>query len=266
MNADATNPFRGAVPEIVLPEAPLAKVLAQLRYPRPLDFNEATSLGPVRKSLASRYPVGREAKATAIVITESGVSQQPTPETNWIFEDVSANWKITLASRFVTLETTAYTTRNDFASRFIEIVHVISETLRPPVYDRLGIRYINHLEGEDVVHDLPRLVKPIALAGLAVPHDGIQIEHSLCDTIFIDGNAHLQARWGWLPAGASIDPTVSSPNVPYWILDLDSFTGKGGPFELPVLDKNVADLAERAHRFFRWIVTEEFLRRFGGDV
>jgi len=266
MSASTEDPFRSDAPEIALPEAPLAKVLAQLRYPRPLDFNEVTSITPAGRSLASHYPVGRETKATAVVITPAGLSQEPTSETNWIFEDVNANWKVTLASQFVTLETTNYSSRDDFTARFTEIVHIISESLRPPVYDRLGIRYINRLEGEDTVQDLPRLVRPVALAGLAVPHEDVQIQHSLCDTIFIDGNAHLQVRWGWLPAGATIDPTIIAPTVPYWLLDIDSYTGKGGPFELPMLDHTINDLSKRAHSFFRWVVTEDFLRRFGGKI
>jgi uncharacterized protein (TIGR04255 family) len=266
VNAAVENPFRGLVPEVALPRAPLAKVLAQLRYPKPLDFSGPKSVEPIRKSLASHYPVGRETKAMQVVITNTGVSQQPTGETNWIFEDIQAQWKVTLSEQFVAIETAAYTTRDDFTTRFSEIVHAVAETLHPPVYDRLGIRYINRLEGADVVDDLHRLVKPIALAGLAVPHDDVQIQHSLSDTIFIDGNAHLQVRWGWLPAGATIDPTIEAPRVPYWLLDIDSFTGKGGPFEVSVLDREVRDLAERAHRFFRWVVTDEFLKRFGGQT
>jgi uncharacterized protein (TIGR04255 family) len=199
-----------------------------------------------------------------VVIAPGSITQQQTGETNWIFEDVQANWKVTLADQFIAIETANYTSRDDFTARFSEIMHVLAETLHPPVYDRLGIRYINRLEGADVMGELDGLVRPVALAGLAVPHSDVQIQHSLCDTIFIEGNAHLQVRWGWLPAAATIDPTIAPPTVPYWLLDIDSFTGKGGPFDTSVLDDSIRDLAERAHRFFRWVVTDEFLRRFGG--
>ncbi len=201
-----------------------------------------------------------------MLITLSGVSQQQTPDTNWIFEDIRSNWKVTLADQAVSIETTAYTSRSDFCERLSEIIHVVAETLHPPVYDRLGIRYINRLEGVKVLDDLESLVQPAALAGLAVPHDRVQLQHSLCDTLFVDGNTQLQVRWGWLPAGTGIDPTVPPPQVPYWLLDIDSFTGKGGPLEVTVLDDQARDLAERAHRFFRWTVTDEFLKRFGGQL
>jgi uncharacterized protein (TIGR04255 family) len=263
---DTASPFEGYVPEIPLPAAPLARVLAQLRYPRPLDFDARTSVESVRKALASRYPVNREAKAAQIVITSAGVTQEQSPDTNWVFEDVQAQWKVTLGDKAASIETTSYTSRADFCERISDLIHVIGKSLRPPVYDRLGLRYINQLEGTEVQDELKTLVRPISLAGLAVPHQGVQIQHSLCDTLFIDENRHLQIRWGWLPAGVGVDPTVSAPNRPYWLLDIDSFTGKGGPFDTRVLDDLTTDLAERAHRFFRWVVTDEFLKRFGGQL
>ena len=265
MSLTASDPFRGPVTEVALPSAPLAKVLAQLRYPRPLDFDDSKSVEPVRRALAGRYPVGRETKANSIIIGPAGVSQQATSETNWILEDLDSSWRVTIADKFITIETNSYTSRDDFTSRLGEIIDILAETIKPPIYDRLGIRYINRLEGHDILQELPQLVQPVALAGLAVPHEGIEVQHSLCDNIFIDGNAHLQARWGWLPQGAMIDPTIPPPAVPYWTLDLDSFTGKGGPFEVIQLKESMQDLAERAHRFFRWIVTDEFLKRFGGQ-
>jgi uncharacterized protein (TIGR04255 family) len=249
-----------------LPAAPLAKVLAQVRYPRPLDFNGAQSVDPIRKYLAAHYPVGRESKATQVIITPAGVSQQQTAETNWIFQDIQANWTVTIAEQFASIETNAYTSREDFTSRIIEVLQALAETIRPPVYDRLGVRYINRLEGVDILNDIDHLVRPAALAGLAVPHDNVQVQHTLCDSIFVDGNATIQVRWGWLPAGAGIDPTVQPPTVPYWLLDIDSYTGHGGPFDVSALAETTQDLAERAHRFFRWVVTDEFLKRFGGKA
>ncbi len=264
MNTAAINPFTGDVPEIPLPAAPLAKVVAQIRYPRPLDFEGEESVEPLRHRLASSYPVGRKVQATAVVITPNGVTQQPSQDINWTFQDIQEEWKITVSTQSMSLEADRYTSRHDFCDRFNEAIESLAEVMHPPVYDRLGIRYVNRLEGEEVLADLPRLVRPVAQAGLIVPHSGVQVQHSLCDTLFIDGNSQLQVRWGWLPAGAGIDPTVTAPNVPYWLLDIDSYTGKGGPFKVDPLQQLTQDLAVRAHRLFRWGVTDEFIKRFGG--
>jgi uncharacterized protein (TIGR04255 family) len=261
-----TTPFEGLVPEIPLPSAPLVKVLAQLRYPRPLDFDVRTSIEAVRTALGPRYPVNRETRGTTVVLTPAGVTQQQSPDTNWIFEDIQAKWKITLGDQSVSIETTDYQSREDFCERLNGVIHVVAEALRPPVYDRLGVRYINRLEGIEFLKELAELVEPVALAGLVIPHDRGQLRHSLCDTLFVDNDAQLQVRWGWLPAGTTIDPTVPPPPVPYWLLDIDSFIEKGAPFDVKVLDEQTVSLSERAHRFFRWTVTDKFITRFGGQV
>jgi uncharacterized protein (TIGR04255 family) len=165
----------------------------------------------------------------------------------------------------MSLEADNYTSRNDFCDRFGEAIAALAEAMHPPVYDRLGVRYVNRLEGEEILADLHKLVQPVALAGLVVPHSGVTVQHSLCDTIFVDGNQQIQVRWGLLPAGVGIDPTVTAPNVPYWLLDIDSFTGRGGPFKVDSLQQITRDLAVRAHRLFRWVVTDDFIRRFGGQ-
>lgn len=260
------NPFSGDVPEIFLPSAPLARVVAQLRYPRPADFDGEESVEPARRALASHYPVGRKVQATAVVLTPDGITQQPSSDVNWTFEDIEGEWKLTVSNQFISLETTKYISREDFCDRFTEALTVLTDVIHPPVYDRLGVRYVNMLEGEEVLTDLDSLVRPVALAGLVVPRSGVQVQHSLCDSVFIDGNTQLQVRWGWLPAGIAIDPTVMSPKAPYWLLDIDSYTGKGGHFELEPINQLTRDLALRAHRLFRWVVTDDFLTRFGGKL
>lgn len=264
MSDASPSPFEGVISEIPLADAPLLKVLAQVRYPRPLDFQDELSVKPVRQALAERYPVNREAKATALLLTPDGVSQQPTAEVNWIFEDVETSWKVTLSDKSVSIETTAYKSREEFCRRLSEVVHAVSDALNPPVYDRLGVRYINYIDDEHAIAELDKLVRPVVLAGLLIPHAGVELRHSLCDTLFVDGNTQLQVRWGWLPPGTGIDPTVQPPAKPYWLFDMDSFTGKGGPFKPEALDALALDLAERAHRFFRWAITDEFIKRFGG--
>jgi uncharacterized protein (TIGR04255 family) len=264
VDAATVNLFADDVPEIQLPDAPLAKVVAQVRYPKPLDFEGESTFDLFGRAIASRYPVGRKVQATAILITPDGIKEQPTPEINWTYQNVSGDWQVTVSSQFISLETSKYTSRADFCDRFHEAIQALTKVMHPPVYDRLGVRYVNRLEGEDALNDLHQLVQPVAQAGLVVPHSGVKIQHSLCDTVFVDGNSQVQARWGWLPAGVGIDPTIPNPSAPYWLLDIDSYTGSGGPFEVDALDILTRELAARAYRLFRWIITDEFVSRFGG--
>jgi uncharacterized protein (TIGR04255 family) len=265
VDAAADNLFADHVSKVRLKNAPLAKVLAQVRYPRPLDFDDENIFEQIGRSLLSKYPVGRKVQAGALLLTPQGIQQQPSQEIHWVYQSISGDWQVTASSQFVSLETTSYKSRDEFCDRLREAIEAVTTVIHPPVYDRIGVRYINRLEGADVLADLPKLVKPVAQAGLVIPHEGLQVQHSLCDTVFIDGNSNVQARWGWLPAGAGIDPTVPPPAQPYWLLDIDSFTSSGGLFEIEALDMLARSLSGRAYKLFRWIITDDFIERFGGD-
>lgn len=264
VDATTVNLFAEHVPEIQLPDAPLVKVVAQVRYPRPLDFSDETTFERIAQVLGSEYPVGRKIHASSLLITPGGMQEQPSTEVNWTYQSVSGDWQVTASGQFISLETSSYTSRAEFCDRLRWAVEGITTVIHPPVYDRLGVRYINRLEGEEVLADLHNLVRPVARAGLVVPHEGIQVQHSLCDTVFIDGNSQVQARWGWLPAGTGFDLTVPPPPAAHWLLDIDSFTGRGGSFDIDVLDRLARDLSDRAYSLFRWIITDEFIDRFGG--
>jgi uncharacterized protein (TIGR04255 family) len=78
-------------------------------------------------------------------------------------------------------------------------------------------------------------------------------------------DARVLARWGRLPAGATVDPAAIEPaQEKSWILDLDMFSAAPMPF---AVDRAVAEaqrFAERIYTIFRWAVTDDFLRRYGG--
>jgi uncharacterized protein (TIGR04255 family) len=192
VDAATVNPFADDVPEIQLSDAPLVKVVAQVRYPRPLDFRDENTFERIGKTLVSQYPVGRKVQASSLLITPDGFQEQQSKEVNWTYQSVAGDWQVTASAQFISLETSNYTSRTEFCDRLRRAVEAITTVIHPPVYDRLGVRYINRLEGEDVLADLQTLVHPVAQAGLVIPHEGIQVQHSLCDTVFVDG--FLQGR------------------------------------------------------------------------
>jgi len=132
------HPFVGDVAEVPLPAAPLVKVLAQVRYPRPAGFSAAESIEPAQRALAGRYPINREGQSRNLVITPEGVTEQPGGGSVWTLQDLTAAWQVTLAEQFVAIETSSYESRTDFCNRLEELLSVVAKTLRPPIYDRLG--------------------------------------------------------------------------------------------------------------------------------
>jgi len=164
------------------------------------------------------------------------------------------------------IEATRYDGRADFVKRLSALFDVIEASYKPPVCDRVGVRYVNRIDDADDLRVLRRLVQPLALAGLQVPHDeNVRIRHSFCDTVFTDEEATIRARWGWLPAGAVIDPALSAPERDHWMLDLDVFNESSTVFDSSDLTRQAENFSSKAYRLFRWLVTDEFISHFGGD-
>ena len=94
----------------------------------------------------------------------------------------------------------------------------------------------------------------------------------MTDSVFALGAGDtLRARWGWLPANATIDPTLEPAKTPSWILDLDMYREQSRPFEVEGILRNAEAYAKRIYRFFRWAVTPAMLDQYaqpkpGGKV
>jgi uncharacterized protein (TIGR04255 family) len=110
---------------------------------------------------------------------------------------------------------------------------------------------------------MPKLVRPemMGAATLDIP-DGVALNHSLLEIQLNRGAHTILVRSGVLPAGTTIDPAVPATNLKSWILDIDSAVT--GPDAVPVdkIEELSSDLAERAYRFFRYTVTNDFLTLF----
>ena len=94
-------------------------------------------------------------------------------------------------------------------------------------------------------------------------------QQALSESLFVVPNtrAQLLARWGQVPPQSTVDPNAIEPvDSPSWILDLDMFSVESQPFDPEALVAEVRMYAERIYTVFRWAVTEEFLRQYGGEL
>jgi uncharacterized protein (TIGR04255 family) len=79
----------------------------------------------------------------------------------------------------------------------------------------------------------------------------------------------LHARTGFIPKGATVDPSVLMPlDERSWVLDLDLFRQAPPmiPFQPGVIADAASAFALRIYTVFRWLVNPEFLRTFGGKI
>jgi len=239
--------------EVPLKDAPLVRVIAQLRFPEILSVEQRDFVAPFQEAIRSKYPVLRQEQTQGILLGPGGVAPA----------DTDGHWRVSLTPDFVALETTSYVSRSDFFGRLKAVAQALDEHLEPAQLDRLGVRYIDRITG-DAVDDIAKLVRP-EVRGITGTIAATHAAHALCESLFEVGDARVLARWGFLPPGATVDPAAIEPaNEKSWLLDLDMFSATPTPFVVDQVVEQAQRYAERIYTIFRWAVTDEFLVRYGG--
>lgn len=260
------GPFEGDVEEVPLERSPLATVLAQVKFPKAPALSNTER---VLELLRLDYPILRSQPALTLALGQpSGPAVLPAPgiTTLNVFSDIAGSHQVTIADDAITLQTIAYSSREEFVGRFAKIVGELLPLAKPPLIDRIGVRYINQISDSSILQDIKSLLRPEVLAGLSLPEtEGIKVEHTLVDSQFsVHSNGFLRFRSGLIPAGAAVDPGVPVNDQPSFLLDMDcSVVGSLQP-DATYVASEVRRLAESAYRFFRWAITPKFLRTFGG--
>lgn len=254
-------------PEVPLPDAPLVRVIAQVRFPLIAALGRRDFIAPFQEAVRQDYAVLREVPAARVEVRgEGGPSVQLQAGTRWQLQDLSHDWRVTLDAGFLALETTRYTSREDFFGRFARLTAALGEHVRPGAMDRIGVRYVDRLVG-DALGRLSDLARPPLLGVLGVASTmgaKVAVSEALFELPEEDGE--LRARWGLVPAQATFDANaVEAIDEPSWVLDLDAFSQGERPYDAAKINTLARALAARAYSFFRWSVTDEFLRHFGGS-
>jgi len=271
MRADP-RPLTGPPPaEIPLPRAPLVRVIAQVRFPTILAIRNPDKTAGFQDAIRKTYPTLTEDRVHHVVVAPGGE-----PEVRevliWRFADRERKptWRVSLGVDFMALETTAYVSRADFLDRFRNVAAGLEKTFAPSAVNRLGLRYIDRIQGE-AIDRIDELVRPAAL-GISGSGDASSgalagaLVHMLTDAQFVADEGVIRARWGSLPRNATHDPDALEPiGDPSWILDLDMFAEERREFTGESLCDAAGSFAKRVYAVFRDMVTEEFLKHYGGN-
>jgi uncharacterized protein (TIGR04255 family) len=261
------NPLLDPPPkEVPLPHAPLVRVIAQVRFPLITSIEKTEFVSGFQEKIRGAYPVLRREETRGAVIGQAGILPAQS-QVVYRFSNEDDAWRVSLAPEFVAIETTSYSSRSDFLARLRVVLEALAGHISPKTVDRLGVRYIDRVVAADAA-DIGKLVRPEVL-GVVGTLLGRHAQHSLCESLLAmpDGSAHILARWGRIPANGSVDPDAIEPmSEPSWILDLDMFHVGSREFAVTSLVEQAQAYAERIYAVFRWTVTKEFLRRFGGKV
>jgi uncharacterized protein (TIGR04255 family) len=263
MTSEMPPPLSGPPPaEVPLPEAPLVRVIAQVRFPPILAIGDSKTVAPFQETIRAAYPISEDERVHHIVLGPSGGPNVKEGHV-WRFGDRSRNWRVSLGTDFVSLETKAYESRADFLDRLREVISGVETTLNPQEAQRLGVRYIDRLTGP-AIERISDLVNREVL-GVSLTPVGQTAQHVLTDSLFSAEEGQIRARWGNLPPNSTIDPEALEPDgKPSWVLDLDMFRYGPQTFATDQLTNTATQFAQRIYTVFRWIVTDEFLKFYGG--
>jgi len=258
------DPFTDPPPaEVPLVNAPLVRVIAQLRFPLVASIEQRDFIAPFQEAIRSSYPILRQEQTQQVLFGANIATPVRSSSTAWRFNSEDGHWRVSLTSDFLALETTKYTSRKDFLERLEIVVAALASRIDPKLLDRVGIRYIDRISG-DALADISRLVRP-EVRGLIGSPAATAVTHSITETVFTREDAQALVRWGQLPPHVTVDPAAIEPSdAPSWILDLDMFSSGPVPFSVDRVVADTRGYMERLYTFFRWAVTDEFLRHFGG--
>jgi uncharacterized protein (TIGR04255 family) len=258
------------VDEVHLHRAPLAKVLMQVQFSRTPQLVTDLAESVIADALG-RYPVRRRqlvAGTFPSVVINGQPIQSPVGASGTIllFSEPTGSWQVTITEAAVSLETTEYSTREDFCDRALEVFQAIAALALPPVVDRVGLRYIDRL-AEEHLSRVPQFVIPQLQVLYGSVEQPLTVHHSVTDSLIeIAPTERLQVRSGLLPAGGGFDPALPIVQEPTWVLDMDVYTTQGGfAFDADELTRRLRRYAETAYAFFRFATTDAFQEEHRGE-
>ncbi len=262
------NPFVGPVPPTVhLPNSPLTSVLVQVRFPEILSIAKTEFIADFQESIRADYPLHRLDQNPVLDLELNIYSVRQGLIPNWRFFDKASQWRLSLTTSFVSLETRAYQSRLDFIRRIDTIVRALSTTIKPGMMTRIGVRYVDRIHGPQW-EKLSHFIRPEILG----PYTGDYRENlsrTLNEIICETDVGSMTSRWGYMPANQTHELELMPPiSAPSWFLDIDAYNEFAQPevFDADKIKTRVDRLATRAYGFFRWAVNDEFLKTCGGDI
>jgi hypothetical protein len=102
-------------------------------------------------------------------------------------------------------------------------MEAIAVVATPPIVDRVGLRYIDRLKGNDLSR-LDAYVLPQLRVMYGAVGEGLTLEHSVSDSLIrIANDERMQVRSGLLPQGASFDAALAPLQESAWVLDRRRF-------------------------------------------
>ncbi len=264
MNERAKDPLFGDVPKrIILKNAPLIRVLAQVRFPIIMKISDEIYIRDFQEAMRGCYPHLQKDLVQSIEVKVDGANMQhKTIETTaWRFFDQERVIRVTLNNNTISIETARYISRNDFLQRLKFVLEALEKTIKPAIAERIGFRYVNRIQGAKSLSILSELIQP-ELMNVSQQNLMEHIVYSMTDIHCRTNEGALIARYGFAPSNITHDPEMAPAiNEESWVLDIDSSSTSCSDesFSSERLRNQFDMVAARAYAFFRWSIKDQFI-------
>jgi len=265
-NLRPSSPFGAeAIEEVPLHDAPLIRVLAQVKVNRLSSLASGEDAArQIAFRLRERFPYFAEDREYGLSISPQGVGHTLEGQRVWRLRSTTST-VVTFGESFLAVETSDYTSRSAFVGELVAAWNAFSAVVEPGPSERVGVRYTNMLPIPKGVSTVRDLVRAESLGGYAEPTAEARLMFSLTESHYsLPDHRGLLVRSGFVPKGATVDPSLPPVETPSWVLDLDAFRMDERLLGAQSLEQEAGSLAEQAYRYFRWVVTPTFLARHAG--
>jgi len=263
------NPLTSDPPkEIPLKNAPLVRVLAQVRFPTILSIQklqENDIVASFQEAIREKYPFSSMDRIQNYTFGSQQIEKAE--GVIWRFQDKDGIWQISLAPSFLSLDTKRYSSRTEFLEYLEEALSALNQHIKPGACERIGLRYVDRID-LDQIDDINKFIRP-NVSGILSTEIGDYVDQSFTESLLSlpENKERIVARWGKLPPQATIDPAVVEPlEKSTWVLDLDMSISERINFDVQEIKDKTNYFSKRLYTIFRWIVTEDFLKHFGGNL
>ena len=150
----------------------IRQVVCELRFPTLFDLDSSKPPIALAQALRKEYPNYQ-------TVNNVNLSTGGLPKTNnsHIFRSKQNKWATSISPSSLTLETTAYSSFEEFHSRINDIVKAASKVIDTDFFTRVGLRYINSIPYPDD-DDIREWINPDLVQILASGIYGELQEHS----------------------------------------------------------------------------------------
>ncbi|MBY0612134.1 MAG: TIGR04255 family protein [Beijerinckiaceae bacterium] len=237
---------------------PLVEVIFQVKFPRIFKIDEQIPV-EFQKQMGRNYPFV-ETRDVVPLIIPSATENNITRRLVYDFETEQKDYKITIASEFLSVSTKKYVRWEDFLPHIVAGLAALKNVYSPPFFTRVGLRYVDVISRTRLgIHDCKwsELIRISALGLLAdpdVPTEDVN-ELSAGTLLSLGDDRHVAIRSG-------LGQTEETGFEAVFIIDSDFYC------ELPLKDTNhvislCSDFNKSAGRAFRWFLNEKLHQALG---